>query len=60
VNEEYHEVGALTDSGGYYGFDGMGRVMELYLQAGEGALTPKLQPWLVQYDQAVNVVDFQL
>jgi hypothetical protein len=56
---EYHEIGALTDSEGYYGLDGMGRVKEIYLQASQGAST-QVQEWFVEYDQAVNVVDFQL
>lgn len=59
ANEEYHEVGALTDSDGYYGFEGMGRVVEIYLRASQGAST-QTQDWFVEYDQGVNVVDFQL
>ena len=60
VKAEYHEIGALTDSNGYYGMDGLGNVEALYLQASEGASTSPPQQWYVEYDQAVNQVDFQL
>lgn len=55
--EEYHEVGALTDSNGYYGFDGVGRVQEIFLQANSS--TPAT-PWMIEYDQATNIVDFRI
>lgn len=54
---EYHESGALTDSNGYYGVDGVGRVQELFLEA--NSATPPT-PWMVEYDQATNIVDFRI
>jgi hypothetical protein len=56
---EFHEVGALSGSDGYYGLDGMGRVQELVLQATQGALTSTVD-WFVEYDQPLNLVDFRL
>jgi hypothetical protein len=56
---EYHEVGALTDSDGYYGLDGMGRVQEIFLQSSQGALQ-KTVGWFIEYDRAINVVDLRL
>jgi hypothetical protein len=53
---EYHELGAVTDSNGYYGVNGVGRVKELFLQA-NGA-TPL--SWMVEFDQSVNLVDFRI
>jgi hypothetical protein len=57
--EEIHEVGALSDSNGYYGFDGIGRVQELFLRATQGASKLTVD-WFVQYDQPLNLVDFRL
>jgi hypothetical protein len=56
---ELHEVGAVSDSDGYYGLDGMGRVQELFLQATKGALTGSAD-WFIEYDQPLNLVDFRL
>jgi len=56
---EYHEVGARTNADGYYGLDGMGRVQELFFQASQGG-TNQTQPWVVAYDEPLNVVDFRL
>lgn len=56
---ELHEIGAVSDSDGYYGLDGMGRVQELFLQAAQGALTGSVD-WFVEYDQSLNLVDFRL
>ena len=56
---EVHEVGALSDSDGYYGLDGVGRVQEIFLQATQGA-SHELADWFVEYDQPLNVVDFRL
>lgn len=56
---EYHEVGALTDTDGYYGLDGMGRVREIFLFSTQGGLQ-RTVPWFIEYDQAVNVVDLRL
>lgn len=54
---EYHEAGAITDSNGYYGFDGVGRVQELFLEA--NGKTPAT-PWMIEFDQATNIVDFRI
>jgi hypothetical protein len=54
---EYHEVGAITDSNGYYGFDGVGRVQELFLEANS---TTPATPWMIEFDQATNIVDFRI
>ncbi len=54
---EYHELGAVTDNMGYYAFNGVGRVQELFLQA-NGATPPT--PWMIEFDQPVNVVDFRI
>jgi hypothetical protein len=59
VSVEYHEVGAISDSQGYYGFDGIGRVPEVFLQATQGG-SKKTQNWFVEYDQPINLVDFRL
>jgi hypothetical protein len=56
---EYHEVGAWTDSGGYYSISGAGRTRELFLQASKGTLK-SLVDWFVDYDRTPNIVDFQL
>ena len=53
---EYHELGAVTDSNGYYGVDGVGRIQELFLQAAGTTMVP----WMIEFDQAVNVVDFRI
>jgi hypothetical protein len=54
---EYHEVGAITDSMGYYAFNGTGRVQELFLEA-NGATPPT--PWMIEFDQPINIVDFSI
>ena len=54
---EYHEVGAVTDSMGYYAFNGVGRVQELFLQA-NGATPPT--PWMIEFDQPTNIVNFSI
>lgn len=56
---EYHEIGALTDSDGYYGLDGMGRVPEIFLFSSQGALQQTVG-WFIEYENAVNVVDLRL
>lgn len=55
---EIHEVGALSDSDGYYGLDGIGRTRDVFLQASKAALQ-QTADWFVQYDQPVNSVDFR-
>jgi len=57
---EYHDLGAVTDSNGYYFLDGIGRTPEIFLQASAGGFTALTQGWVVEYDQEVNVVDFRL
>lgn len=59
LTAEYHEVGALTDSDGYYGLDGMGRVREIFLFSTQGGLRQTVS-WFIEYDHAVNVVDLRL
>ena len=59
LTAEYHEVGALSDSDGYYGFDGMGRVQEIFLRGSQGALQQTVG-WFIEYDHAMNVVDLRL
>lgn len=56
---EYHEIGALTDSDGYYGLEGMGRVQEIFLHSSQGPLQQTLG-WFIEYDHAMNVVDLRL
>ena len=60
ASTEYHEVGALTGSDGYYFLDGVGRVREIFLEASHAGFTSLTEDWSIQYDQAVNVVDFRL
>jgi hypothetical protein len=57
LNVEYHEIGALTGSDGFYGFDGMGRVQDIVLKAGSN---PKTVDWFIEYDKAINFVDFRI
>ncbi len=57
---EYRETGALTDADGYYAIDGVGRASEIFLQASHSGFTAKVSPWMVEYDSAVNVLDFRL
>jgi len=56
---EFHQVGALSGSDGYYGLDGMGRVREVFLQAAQGA-SQEIVDWFIEYDQPFNQVDFRL
>ncbi len=55
---EYHEIGAITDADGYYAFNGMGRVPQLFLEANPPG-TPVIA-WFIEFDKPVNVVDFRL
>jgi hypothetical protein len=59
LTAEYHEVGALTDTDGYYGLDGLGRVREIFLFSTQGGLQQTV-PWFIEYDHAANVVDLRL
>jgi len=54
---EYHEVGAVADSMGYYAFNGVGRVQELFLEA--NGTTPAT-PWMIEFDQPTNIVNFSI
>jgi hypothetical protein len=56
---EIHEVGAMSDSNGYYRLDGIGRVATISLQVTQGALQQTTE-WFLEYDQAVNQLDFRL
>jgi hypothetical protein len=56
--EEIRVVGALTDTDGYYGMDGIGRVQDIFLQANSGS-TPWVN-WYIEYDLSVNIVDFRV
>jgi hypothetical protein len=56
---EYFDLGALTDSNGYYGFQGVGRVRELYLNTSP-AIPNKTVSWAIAFDQPVNVVDLRI
>lgn len=56
--EEVHTVGALTGTDGYYRFDGIGRVREIFLQANSGS-NPVVD-WFIEYDQPGNIVDFRV
>jgi hypothetical protein len=57
---EYHETGALTDADGYYGISGVGRAPELFFEASHLGFTSMTRDWFVEYDNAVNIVDFRL
>jgi hypothetical protein len=54
---EYYEVGAVTNSMGYYSFNGVGRVQELFLEA-NGSIPPI--PWMIEFDRPINIVDFKI
>jgi hypothetical protein len=56
---EIVDVGTLSDADGYYTFNGIGRVPRIVLQA-SAAASQQSTEWYVEYDQAINVVDFRL
>jgi hypothetical protein len=56
---EIHEVGAISDSNGYYRLDGVGRVPTISLQVTQGALQQTTQ-WFLEFELAVNQLDFRL
>jgi hypothetical protein len=60
--DEFHNPGALTDADGYYALDRVGDVVQMHLgvEATGFASPPKPELWVVNYDQAVNVMDFRL
>jgi len=57
--KEFHELGAVSNSDGYYSVQGIGRAKEIFLQASKG-ITKKNRDWFVEYDRPINVVDFRL
>ena len=57
---EYHELGALTDANGYYAADGIGRVQQLFLRPNSGTPGAPIVAWVIEYDRAVNVVNFRI
>lgn len=57
--KEFHEVGAVSNSDGYYSVQGIGRAKEIFLQASKG-ITKKTRSWFVEYDRPINIVDFRL
>ena len=60
---EFHAPGALTDAQGYFAIDGVARVNRIFLGVeAAGFTSPPNQAalWVVDYSQAVNVMDFRL
>jgi hypothetical protein len=57
---EYHWLNAVSGTDGYYQADGIVAVAALELLCKSGVLTPGDQPWMPQYGDRVNVVDFRL
>jgi hypothetical protein len=59
---EYHALGALTDTDGYYACDGIGVVAALHLKASAtGFMTPAAPvSRILNYKQQTNIVDFRL
>jgi len=57
---EYHELGAVADGNGYYGFEGVGRVQQLFLRANPATPGTPVLPWAIEFDQPINVVDLQV
>jgi hypothetical protein len=57
---EYHEVGALTGNDGYFAVDGIGRVAQIFLRPNPGTPGLPVVPWVIEYDRAVNIVNFRI
>jgi hypothetical protein len=57
---EYRNVGALTDVDGYYSFDGVRQVKQVFLEASHGGFTSKTDRKTLDFDQMVNILDFRL
>jgi hypothetical protein len=57
---EYHELGALTGSDGYFAADGIGCAAQIFLRPNPGTPGLPIVPWFIEYDQAVNVVNFRI
>ena len=58
---EYHALGALTDSEGFYHLDGIGRIKTVHLNvsAVDFATLPEIN-WTITYGQPINIVNFML
>ncbi len=57
---EYHAVGALTDADGYYSLDGIAGLRATRFVASAAGFDDGEQPWVIDYDNHVNVLDFRL
>ena len=58
---EYHAVGALTDSQGYYRLNGVGRRQTIHLRAVDPlALNDAERDWLIDPRRPVNTVSLAL
>jgi len=57
---EYHELGALTGIDGYFAADGIGRAAQIFLRPNPGTPGLPVVPWFIEYDHAVNVVNFRI
>jgi hypothetical protein len=57
---EYHAVGALSDTDGFYRLDGVGRVSTIFLNASAAPLHDSTLGWAIEYSNPVNVLDFYL
>ncbi len=61
--DEFHGSGALTDADGYYALDAIGDVSTVHVgvEATGFAYPPnRPEPWVVNYNQAINAMDFRL
>lgn len=57
---EYHELGALTGIDGYFAADGIGRTAQIFLRPNPGTPGLPIVPWFIEYERAVNVVNFRI
>ncbi len=57
---EYHDLGALTDSQGYYHLNGIGRTHTIHLKASLAGYEDLILPWRIDFGKPVNVVNFML
>ncbi len=57
---EYHELGALTSNDGYFAVDGIGRAAQIFVRPNPGTPGLPVVPWFIEYDQAVNFVNFMI
>lgn len=60
--KEYHDIGALTDADGFYHVDGLGRIPVLHLKVNAAGFTkpPGPDPWPIDYQQPVNILNFRM